>query len=96
MNLFGTDALINHFTLIFAAAFALGGLIFRKTVANDILDMKFSFIGCVAGSMIVFIILDLIFDNLKVLVVGSLIGWLVGGFLAGPFLWDGFAEGGND
>jgi len=93
MPLFGTDAIINHMTMIFGAVFSLGGLIFRKSVANDILDMKFSFIGCVAGSMITFIILDLMFNNLKILVVGALIGWLAGGFGVGPFLWDGEAEG---
>jgi len=95
MPLFGTDALINHMTLIFAAVFALGGLIFRKTVANEMLDMKFSFIGCMVGSMIPFIILDAIFGNMKILVVGALLGWLSGGFGLGPFLWDGEAEGGE-
>jgi hypothetical protein len=95
MVLFGTDGLINHVTLIFAAIFALGGLMFRKTIANDLLDMKFSFIGCMVGSMLSFIILDSIFANLKVIVVGSLIFWLLGGFLSGPFMFDGEASGGG-
>jgi len=92
MNLFGTDALINHFTLLFAAAFALGGLVFRKSIANDMLDMRFSFIGCLVASMLTFIILDVMFDNLKILVVGGLLAWLAGGFGLGPVLWDGEAS----
>jgi tellurite resistance protein TehA-like permease len=93
MSLFGTEGLINHLTLIFGAVFALGGLIFRKSVANDLLDIKFSFIGCMVVSMLVFIIMDVLFDNLKVLVVVSLLGWLAGGYFGGLFLWDGYAEG---
>jgi len=96
MPLFGTDGLVNHLTLIFVAVYALGGLVFRKSVANDLLDMKFSFIGCMIGSTLTFIILDILFENIKVLVVGSLIGWLIGGFLLGLFLWDGEASGGNE
>lgn len=92
MPLFGTEGLINHLTMIFSAVFALGGLMFRKNIANDLLDIKFSFIGCMVGSMLVFIIMDVFFNNLKVLVVGSLIGWLVGGYFGGIFLWDGEAE----
>jgi len=94
-QLFGTDGLINMLTLIFGAVFALGGLVFRKSIANDILDIKFSFIGCMVGSMITFIIMDVLFDNLKVLVVVSLLGWLAGGYFGGLFLWDGYAEGGD-
>lgn len=90
--LFGTDGLINHVTLIFGAIFALIGLIFRKSVANDILDMQFSFIGCITSGMIVFIILDNTLGIFKLTVVGTLIAWLVGGFGAGPFLWDGEAN----
>ena len=45
--------------------------------------------------MIPFIILDAIFGNMKILVVGALLGWLSGGFGLGPFLWDGEAEGGE-
>lgn len=93
MPLFGTDAIINHMTLIFGALFALGGLIFRKSVANDLLDMKFSFIGCMIGFCLSFIILDNTFHILKLTVVVSLICWIVGGFGLGPFLWDGEAEG---
>ena len=95
MPLFGTDAVINHYTLIFAAVFALGGLVFRKTVANDMLDIKFSFIGCMVGAMLPYIILDLMFDNLKILVVGALLGWLAGGYFGGLVLWDGEADGGE-
>lgn len=90
--LFGTDGLINMLTLIFAAVFALGGLIFRKSVANDILDIRFSFIGCMVGSMLGFIITDILFDNLKILVVVSIVTWLVGGYFGGMFLWDGEAS----
>lgn len=96
MPLFGTDGIINHLTMIFGAVYALGGLVFRKSVANDMLNMKFSFIGCLVGSMLLFIILDIFFDNLKVLVVSSLIGWLVGGFLTGPFMFDGESSGGGE
>ena len=90
-QLFGTDGLINMMTMIFGAVFALGGLVFRKSIANDMLDIRFSFIGCMVGSMITFIITDVLFDNLKVLVVASLLGWLAGGYFGGLFLLDGVA-----
>ena len=90
--LFGTDGLINHMTLIFGAVFALGGLMFRKNIANDIFDMKFSFIGCMVGGMLAFIIFDNLFGILKLSVVVTLIAWLGGGFGLGPFLWDGEAS----
>lgn len=93
--LFGTNGLVNMSTLIFATLFALGGLMFRKVVANDLLDIKFSFIGCMFGAMLPFIILDYFFENIKILFVGALIGWLVGGYFGGLFLWDGEADGGS-
>ena len=67
MVLFGTDGMINHLTLIFGAVYALGGLIFRKSIANEILDQKFSFIGCMVGSIVTFIIFDNLFHILKLL-----------------------------
>jgi len=96
MPLFGTEGIINHLTMIFGAVYALGGLIFRKSVANDLLNMEFSFIGSLSFSMITFIILDLIFNNIKILVVGSLIMWTIGGFLLAPIIKDGEASGGSD
>ena len=91
--LFGTDGLINHLTLIFGAIYSLGGLVFRKSVANDLLDFRFSFIGCIASSMLVFIITDFFFDNLKILLISSLIAFFVGGFGLGELLPDGDAGG---
>jgi uncharacterized membrane protein AbrB (regulator of aidB expression) len=93
MPLFGTDGLINHVTMIFAAVYCLGGFLFRKNVANDLIDWKFSIIGCMIGALLPFIILDAFFDNIKILVVVSLIGWLAGGFGGGLILPDGEAEG---
>ncbi len=90
--LFGTDGIINHVTLIFGAIFALGGLIFRKSIANDLLDMQFSFIGSMIGSIPTFIIVDNVFGIFKLTVVGSLIGCMIGGFGLGPILWDGEAQ----
>ena len=90
--LFGTDGLVNHMTLIFGAVFALCGLMFRKTVANEILDIKFSFIGCMVGSMLTFIIIDNLFGIIKLSVVLSLLAWLAGGYFGGFFLWDGEAS----
>lgn len=96
MELFGTGGMVNHLTLIIGALFSLSGLIFRKSVANDILDMKFSFIGCVVGSMIPFIILDIFLENIKIIVGVSLVGWVIGGFLFGLFLPDGESDGGSE
>lgn len=93
MVLFGTDGVINHVTLIFGACYALGGLIFRKTIANDLLGMPFSFIGCLTSSMVVFTILDNLFDSIKVSVGFSLAAFLIGGFLLGSILPDGEADG---
>ncbi len=93
MPLFGTDGLVNSLTLIFASVYCLGGFIFRKSVANDFFDMKFSIIGCMVGALVPFIILDAFTDNLKVLLVISLIGWAGGGFGGGFILPDGEAEG---
>jgi ABC-type uncharacterized transport system permease subunit len=94
--LFGTDGLVNHLTLIFGALYALGGLIFRKSIANDILNMKFSFIGCLVGSILPFVILDAFVENIRILVGIGLVGWVVGGFLLGLWLPDGEADGGSE
>jgi hypothetical protein len=93
MPLFGTDGLINHVTLIFGALYSLGALIFRKSVANDLLDFKFSVIGSIASSMLAFIITDSFFENIKILVVVSLIAFFAGGFGLGEILPDGEAGG---
>jgi len=96
VELFGTEAIINMWTLIFGALFALGAFIFRKVVANDLLGWKFSVAGAIAGGSITFIILDNLFHMIKLSIGLSIAGWLAGGFLLGPILWDGEAGGGNE
>ena len=92
MVLFGTNGIINHLTLIFAVVYSLGGFVFRKNIANEMLDMNFSVIGCIAASMISFIIADIFFESIKILLVISLAGWLAGGFGIGGMLGDGEAS----
>jgi hypothetical protein len=94
-ELFGSDGYVNMLTMIFGAVFALGGLMFRKVVANDMLDRPFSFIGCMALSVPIIIILDRLTDNLRMIVGFGLLAWLVGGFIGGLFLPDGESGGGG-
>jgi len=87
--LFGTDGLITHITLIIGAVYVLGGLIFRKSIANDILGYPFSVYGSCTAGILLFIILDNTFDVFKISVVVSLIGFFLAGFLLSNILGDG-------
>ena len=93
MEIFGTEGIINMWTLIFGAAIALLGFIFRKNIANDLMDWKFSVIGSIACGSLLFIIMDVLFHDLKVSIGIGIVGWLAGGFLLGSILWDGESEG---
>ena len=91
VDLFGSAGIIGPITLLFGAIYALGGLIFRKSVANDMFDMPFSFIGCMSASMLAFILLDNLVGNMKITFIVSLVAWLAGGFALGPVMFDGEA-----
>lgn len=94
VNIFGNkDALIGSLELAIGAAFVLGALIFRKSVANDMLDRGFSVIGASVGGILTFLILNNIFDNLKICIGIGLVAWAAGGFLLAEIIGDG--EGGN-
>jgi len=94
MDLFGTNGLINPLTLIFCGALFLGGSIFRKLVANEILGMGFSLIGGTALGSLLFILIDNIF-NLKFAVIGGLVGLMVGGF-GGSFIMPDSESSGSE
>jgi len=93
VNLFGNkDALIGSMELLFGAVFVLGAFIFRKSVANDMLDREFSVIGSSALGILTFLILDVAINlSLKFCVGLGLIAWAVGGFLLAPIIGDGEA-----
>jgi len=91
-NLFGTDGIVNHLTLIFAAVYVLGALLFRKNVANDLMGYPFSVIGSSALSILLFTILNIFIENFKIPLAISLIGFFVGGFLLAPLIGDGESE----
>jgi len=92
MVLFGTDGIINHITLIIAAIISLGAILFRKNVANDLLDMPFSIIGAIAVGSILTIIIQNMFDAFKWALLAGIVGCLVGGFIGGNFLGDGESD----
>jgi len=92
MPLFGTDGLINHVSLLIGAAFILGSLMFRKNVANGLMDFSFSPIGSSACGILTFIVMDNMFNSLKWNLLISLIVLLVTGFLLAPIIGDGEAE----
>ena len=91
--LFGSEGIINPYTLIFAAVFVLGALVFRKTVANDSMGRGFSFIGASVGGILGYMIIDLSIGSLRYGVGLGLILWLVGGFLLADVIGDGEASG---
>jgi len=94
MNIFGNkEALIGSLELGVGAAFVLGALVFRKSIANDMLDRGFSVIGSSLLGIVAFLILSNVFDNLKLTIGLSVFVWLAGGFLLADLIQDG--EGGN-
>lgn len=96
MNLFGNKgALIGSLDLFIAAILVLGAFIFRKSVANDLIDRPFSIIGSCVPGVIGFIISHHIFSSLKFPIVIGIFLWLVGGFLLGDLIGDGNAGGSN-
>lgn len=70
----------------------LAAILFRKNIANDLLDMPFSLMGSGALGVLSYYIIYGIFQNLKWAVLAGVIGLLAGGFLAGMFLPDGESE----
>ncbi len=77
--------------LFFAAA------LFRKNIAEGILDMDFSLIGGTAAGVITFIIMTYITHSMKISGIVGLIGIIVGGFIGAKFLPDGEgSSGGGD
>ena len=95
-DIFGKTGLIGGIELGIAAAFVLGALIFRKSVANDMLDRGFSIIGSCALGIIAFLIATNILDNLKISVGIGVFAWAVGGFLLAEFIQDGYSDGGGE
>ena len=91
-ELFGTEGLINHITLLISAAFVLGAMLFRKNVANDIMGFPFSVIGSSAGSILLFIVFDNMFNSIKIPLATGLIGFFAGGFLLASIIGDGETE----
>lgn len=77
--------------LFFAAA------IFRKNIAEGLLDMDFSLIGASVTGAIVFIIMTYITHSMKWSGIAGGIGVIVGGFIGAQFLPDGgSSSGGGD
>lgn len=95
VNLFGNkDALIGSLDLLFGAIYVLGAFIFRKSVANDMLDMGFSVIGASACSCLAFILVKSITDwSIKIPFAIGLGVWIAAGFLLANVIGDGWAGG---
>ena len=95
VNIFGNkDALIGSMELLFGALFVLGAFIFRKSVANDMMDRGFSVIGSSAASVLGFILCSAVFNlSLKYSVVIGLVAWTAAGFLLAEIIGDGYADG---
>lgn len=96
MNIFGNEnALIGSIDLFIGAIFVLGSLIFRKSVANDILDRGFSVIGSCTLGIITYLIINGLFDNIRLSIGASILACGVGGFLLAEIIMDG-ESGGSD
>jgi hypothetical protein len=95
VNLFGNkDALIGSLDLLFGAIYVLGAFIFRKSVANDMLDMGFSVIGASACSCLAFILVKSITDwSIKIPFAIGLGVWIAAGLLLAPVIGDGWSRG---
>lgn len=95
VNLFGNkDALIGSLDLLFGAIYVLGAFIFRKSVANDMLDMGFSVIGASACSCLAFILVKSITDwSIKIPFAIGLGVWIAAGLLLSPVIGDGWSGG---
>lgn len=76
--------------LFFAAA------VFRRNIAEGILNMDFSLIGGSAAGAIVFVIMAYITRSIKWSGILGLIGVIIGGFIGSRFLPDGESSGGGE
>ena len=61
---------------------------FRKNIAEEILNMDYSLIGGAAGGAIVFVIMTFITHSMKWSGIAGLIGVIAGGFVGAQFLPD--------
>lgn len=75
--------------LFFAAA------IFRKNVAEEILDMGFSLIGGTIAGAITFIVMMYITHSMKWGSIVGFIGVVIGGLVGAQFLPDGESDSGG-
>ncbi len=75
--------------LFFAAA------VFRKNIAEGILDMDFSLIGGSVAGALVFVIMTYITHSMKWSGVAGFIGVIIGGFIGAKFLPDGESDSGG-
>ncbi len=76
--------------LFFSAA------VFRKNIAEGLLDMDFSLIGGSVAGALVFIIMMYITHSMKWGGIVGFLGVVVGGFLGAGFLPDGQSDSGGD
>ena len=90
---FGTSGFECSFVIyLIPAVLVILAILFRKNVANDVLDIPFSIIGSGVSGVLVYYIIFGIFHSFKYSVLGGVIGLIVGGFIAGQFLPDGESE----
>lgn len=75
--------------LFFAAA------IFRKNIAEGLLDMDFSLIGGSVSGALIFIIMIYITHSIKWSGLSGLVAVIVGGFVGAQFLPDGESSSGG-
>ena len=80
--------------LILMALFFTAAL-FRKNIAEGILDMDFSLIGATAAGAITFIVMIYITHSMKISGIAGLIGVIIGGFIGAKFLPDGESDSGG-
>ena len=96
MNLFGNkNALIGSIELLIMGLYVLGAMIFRKSVANDMMNVGFSVIGASGLSCIAFVTFHAIFTEwaIKFPVAIGLVGWIIGGLVFSEIIGDGWAGG---
>jgi len=88
----GTSGFECSFVIyILPALLVLISILFRKNVANDMMDRGFSIIGGSVLSVLTYYILYAIFHSVKYSLGGGIVAMLLGGFLLSNIIGDGEA-----
>lgn len=90
---FGTSGFECSFSIyVIPAVIVIIAILFRKNIANDILDYPFSLIGSSVVGVIAYYIVYGLFGVMKYSLLAGIVGLLIGGFVLGTFMPDGESD----